>query len=132
MASEEKAAGISSSVDNGIDVGNIKHVDPMIEKHSHDADEALKALGDLQGETIELDEATNRRLLRIIDWHMMPIMCLIYGMNYLDSMCILFLILFIIGAEQERYLIYALFFWPFIQLEVLICGPMYRNHPLLC
>ncbi|KGO73857.1 Major facilitator superfamily domain, general substrate transporter [Penicillium italicum] len=85
MTTEEKAIGIYSSVDNGIEVGNIKHVDPMLEKHAHDADEALKALGDLQGETIELDEATNRRLLRIIDWHMMPIMCFIYGMNYLDK-----------------------------------------------
>ncbi|CAG8889702.1 unnamed protein product [Penicillium egyptiacum] len=85
MASEEKAIGISSGVDTDIDVGKTKHVDPTIEKHAHDADEALKALGDLQGETIELDEATNRRLLSIIDWHMMPIMCFIYGMNYLDS-----------------------------------------------
>ncbi|KAJ6124751.1 Major facilitator superfamily domain general substrate transporter [Penicillium samsonianum] len=85
MASEEKATGISSGVDTGIDLGKIKHVDPTIEKHAHDADEALKALGDLQGETIELDEATNRRLLSIIDWHMMPIMCFIYGMNYLDK-----------------------------------------------
>ena len=86
MASEEKSVGISSGVDTGIDVGKTKHVDPTIEKHAHDGDEALKALGDLQGETIELDEATNRRLLRIIDWHMMPIMCFVYGMNYLDSM----------------------------------------------
>jgi hypothetical protein len=23
--------------------------------------------------------------LKIIDWHMMPIMCFVYGMNYLDS-----------------------------------------------
>lgn len=91
MASEEKAIGISSGVDAGIDLGKIKHVDLTIEKHAHDADEALKALGDLQGETIELDEATNRRLLSIIDWHMMPIMCFIYGMNYLDSMYIPFL-----------------------------------------
>lgn len=86
MASEEKAIGISSSVDIGKDVSQKRYVDSMIEKHAHDADEAMKALGDLQGETIELDEATNRRLLRIIDWHMMPIMCFIYGMNYLDSM----------------------------------------------
>lgn len=99
MASEEKAIGISSGVDTGFDVGKTKHVDPTMEKHAHDADEALKALGDLQGETIELDEATNRRLLSVIDWHMMPIMCFVYGMNYLDSTCIPFLDLSPSGAS---------------------------------
>jgi len=41
-------------------------------KHSHDADEAMKAFA--EGEIVEVDEATNKRLLRIIDWHLMPIM----------------------------------------------------------
>lgn len=63
-----------------------KHVDPTLEKHGQDADEAMQAFQDMQGEAIELDEATNKRLLRRIDWHMMPIMCVVYGMNYLDSM----------------------------------------------
>ncbi|KAJ5788192.1 Major facilitator superfamily domain general substrate transporter [Penicillium paradoxum] len=85
MASEEKDSRMSSGIDNGIDVEKSKYVDPKMEKHSHDADEAMKAISALQGETIELDEATNRRLLSIIDWHMMPIMCLVYGMNYLDK-----------------------------------------------
>ncbi|KAJ5473567.1 hypothetical protein N7475_003133 [Penicillium sp. IBT 31633x] len=85
MTSEEKAVGVSSGVDTGVDVEKTKYIDPKIEKHAHDADEAMKALGALQGETIELDEPTNRRLLKIIDWHMMPIMCVVYGMNYLDK-----------------------------------------------
>lgn len=51
--------------------------------HSGDADEALKAFAD--GEIIEIDEATNKRLLRKIDWHLMPIMCCVYGINYLDK-----------------------------------------------
>lgn len=88
MTSEEKEVGISSGVETGVDLEK-KHVDPKIEKHSHDADEAMKALSALQGETIELDESTNRRLLKLIDWHMMPIMCVVYGMNYLDSMYML-------------------------------------------
>ena len=50
------------------------------------ADEALNAFEELQGETITLDPGTSKRLLRIIDWHLMPIMCFVYGMNYLDSM----------------------------------------------
>lgn len=52
-----------------------KHTPADVEKiiaHSHDADEAMKAFA--SGEVIEIDEATNKRLLRIIDWHLMPIM----------------------------------------------------------
>ncbi len=51
--------------------------------HSNDADEAMKAF--TSGEVVEIDEATNKRLLRIIDWHLMPLLCLIYGLNYLDK-----------------------------------------------
>ena len=63
-----------------------RHVDPTLEKHAHDADEGMKAIQQLHGESITIDEATNKRLLRTIDWHMMPLLCLVYGMNYLDSM----------------------------------------------
>jgi ACS family allantoate permease-like MFS transporter len=52
-------------------------------EHSNDADEAMKAY--VNGEVVEIDEATNKRLLRIIDWHLMPLLCLIYGLNYLDK-----------------------------------------------
>src|SRR5689334_23246367 len=52
-------------------------------KHSHDADIALSAFAD--GEVLILDEETNKRLLRTIDWHLMPLMCVVYGLNYLDK-----------------------------------------------
>lgn len=42
-------------------------------KHSHDADEAMKAFQGHDGQVIEIDEATNKRLLRIIDWNLMPV-----------------------------------------------------------
>ncbi|KAI1618081.1 MFS transporter [Exophiala viscosa] len=51
--------------------------------HSNDADEAMKAYA--SGEVVEIDEATNKRLLRIIDFHLMPLLCVIYGLNYLDK-----------------------------------------------
>lgn len=59
--------------------------DDKLVKHT-DGDEAMKALDELQGEAIAIDDATNRRLLRRIDLHIMPIMCLVYAMNFLDSM----------------------------------------------
>lgn len=46
----------------------------------------MKALAFLQETSMILDEETDARLLRIIDWRLMPWMCLVYGMNYLDSM----------------------------------------------
>lgn len=67
-------------------VSTEKDINPSLEKHAHDADEALQAMEALQGEAITIDEETNKRLLKIIDWHLMPIMCCVYGMNYLDSM----------------------------------------------
>lgn len=55
-------------------------------KHSDDADEAMKVFADLGDQPIVLTEETNKRLLKIIDWHLMPLMCVVYGLNYLDSM----------------------------------------------
>ncbi|KAF2240807.1 membrane transporter [Trematosphaeria pertusa] len=63
----------------------IKHVDEKILKHSHDADAALKAFEGYEGQTIELTEETRKRLLRKIDMHLMPILCVVYGLNYLDK-----------------------------------------------
>lgn len=60
-------------------------IDAKILEHSHDADEAMKAFMGREGQVIELDEATNKRLLRRIDWNLMPVMCVVYGLNYLDK-----------------------------------------------
>lgn len=60
-------------------------VPEQILKHSHDADIALKALEEYEGEVIEIDEATNKRLLRRIDLNLIPLMCVVYGLNYLDK-----------------------------------------------
>ena len=71
-------------------------------KHANDADEAMKAFQD--GEIDVIDEATSKRLLRTIDLNIMPVscihgldrprgltlawqlLCVVYGLNYLDSM----------------------------------------------
>jgi hypothetical protein len=46
--------------------GEVTHVQP-----SKDADAALAALGG--GQAIHIDEATNKRLLKKIDWNLMPV-----------------------------------------------------------
>ncbi|KAL1633450.1 Allantoate permease [Neofusicoccum ribis] len=60
-------------------------VTEKILEHSHDADAAMKAFASYQGQVLEIDEATNARLLRKIDWHLMPLLCIVYGLNFLDK-----------------------------------------------
>lgn len=45
-----------------------------VQKYSKDDDEAMKAMVNYDGPPLILDEATNRRLLRKIDWHLMPVL----------------------------------------------------------
>ncbi|KAJ9133014.1 Major facilitator superfamily transporter allantoate [Pleurostoma richardsiae] len=76
---KEKAVDVAST-HSGADVGVImKHAD------KNDADEALKVLQGLNGETVEMTAEEERRLLRKIDLHLMPLLCLVYGLNYLDK-----------------------------------------------
>lgn len=53
---------------------------------SDEVDEAMKAVEWADGQPIEIDEQTNKRLLRKIDWHLMPLICVINAMAMLDSM----------------------------------------------
>lgn len=66
-------------------VRNTSLVRDEVLKHSHDEDEAMKAFAELEGVSLEIDESTNKRLRRLIDFNLVPIMCLVYGLNYLDK-----------------------------------------------
>lgn len=48
-------------------------------QHANDADEAMKAFEGHEGEVLVLDEATNKRLLRIIDWNILPASVIMAG-----------------------------------------------------
>jgi ACS family allantoate permease-like MFS transporter len=52
-------------------------------KHALDADEAMVAVSALGN--VEIDDATNKRLLRRIDMRLMPLLCLVYALNFLDK-----------------------------------------------
>lgn len=67
-AEKDLPAPLADAVRNG-------SVDKTILQHAGDADEALKAFMSHPGQVIELDEATNKRLLRKIDWNLMPVRC---------------------------------------------------------
>ena len=83
---DAEAGGIQHRAPSPVDLSEKRHaslVREQILKHSKDADEAMKAFE--TGEIVEIDEATNKRLLRTIDLHLIPLMCVIYGLNYLDK-----------------------------------------------
>lgn len=73
----EKGADLIPGVsDDSVRAGSV--VPAQILKHSHDADAAMKAFAKYQGGLIlQIDEATNKRLLRKIDWHLMPVSALV-------------------------------------------------------
>lgn len=53
-----------------------------------DADEAYKVLAagrDGDGALLTMTPEEERRLLRKIDLHLMPLLCVVYGLNYLDK-----------------------------------------------
>lgn len=90
MSTKESDHSVQPEIDEKIpaplaDAIRAGSVSEKIVEHSHDADEALKAFQGHEGEVIHIDEATNRRLLRRIDWNLMPVMCIVYGLNYLDK-----------------------------------------------
>lgn len=68
-AEKDLPAPLADAIRNG-------SVDKTILQHAGDGDEALKAFMSHPGQVIELDEATNKRLLRKIDWNLMPVCCL--------------------------------------------------------
>jgi len=78
MADDEKRIELDPEVEKNIptalaDAIRSGNVADDIIKHAHDADEAMKAFQGHQGEVIHIDEATNKRLLRHIDWHLIPV-----------------------------------------------------------
>lgn len=95
MADSEKIDQGQRNVDGGAEKtvapgGHSHNEDTEIGKvlqhaNTHDADEALKVLQGAGGEPIILTPEEEKRLLRKIDWHMMPLLCLVYGLNYLDK-----------------------------------------------
>lgn len=60
-------------------IGIIAHAD------KNDADEAYKVFAAQGGEVIVITPEEERRLLRKIDLNLMPLLCIVYGLNYLDK-----------------------------------------------
>ncbi|KAK2872006.1 hypothetical protein FQN49_002626, partial [Arthroderma sp. PD_2] len=83
---EEQAERISSSREEKVEDADPEKsvgIEKEVVKHAEDADEAMKAFA--EAGPIVLTAEDNKRLLKIIDWNLMPLMCVVYGLNYLDK-----------------------------------------------
>lgn len=65
---------VSSAAELGIDPSHVKEL--------KGADDVLQYASQ---ESIDIDSETNRRIVRKIDWHIMPWLCGLYVLQYLDK-----------------------------------------------
>lgn len=56
------------------------------EVHISDVDEAMQLALDNAEEAVELDEATDRRLRRKIDLYVLPLICILYCLQFMDKL----------------------------------------------
>ena len=63
----------------------------------------MKAVVGREGAMIELNEETNKRLLRRIDWNLTPLLCIVYGLNFLDKVTLSYAS--IMGLEEDIHLV---------------------------
>lgn len=61
---------------------------PSQDKPAAGADAALDLVAESGNAGITVDEETSRRLVRKIDWHIMPLICIIYFLQYIDKTAI--------------------------------------------
>lgn len=84
VVSNEKVQPAKAAYDNMSDAEKAE-IHELKLKHAdrNDADEALKIFE--EGEVITMTPEEEKKLLRKIDLHLMPLLCLVYGLNYLDK-----------------------------------------------
>ncbi|KAH8655874.1 major facilitator superfamily transporter allantoate [Xylariales sp. PMI_506] len=88
----------------------LKHVD------KNDADDAYRIFTE-QGGTIVITPEQEKKLLRKIDWNMMPLLCIVYGMNYLDKTTYLFVQTDLNLVGQDYSWISSMFYFGYLVFE---------------
>ncbi|KAL6452954.1 DAL5 Allantoate permease [Candida maltosa Xu316] len=78
-------------------------------KITNDVDQAMKFALDHQGETIELDDKTAKKLLRKIDFFLLPVMCLLYCFQFMDKLTTSYAS--ILGLRQELNMVGDMYSW---------------------
>ncbi|EXJ88555.1 hypothetical protein A1O1_05485 [Capronia coronata CBS 617.96] len=101
MGKEETEGYVSQTVapDAGLTPAVTSPVEASITEKGDAALEILRASGGLQQ---PLDRERSRRLLRRIDYHVMPLICLVYFLQYLDKIAISYAS--VTGLKQSAHL----------------------------
>ncbi|BFZ59824.1 Allantoate permease [Saitoella coloradoensis] len=106
-AVDEKAIHIKEGPEHGIgEVYDPESLKPP-SSSSGDADEALAYIRNTAN--VEIDERTNKRLLKLIDRNIMPIMCLIYCLQFLDKTSISYAS--VMGLRTDTHLVGQEYSW---------------------
>lgn len=109
-SSEEKSTGFKNEKGALNDLNPLENTALNSELHKRaawknfeDADEALQITREHGDDgPIILNKAETRHLLRKIDWNILPVMCIVYGLNYLDKTTLSYAS--IMGLEEELQL----------------------------
>ncbi|TGJ79652.1 hypothetical protein E0Z10_g9114 [Xylaria hypoxylon] len=86
---QDTKSSVSGSAEKAVDVSRESDCHEVGHKPKHvvdnDLDEAFELVAAHAGETIILDPEEQKRLLKKIDRHLMPFLCVVYGLNFLDK-----------------------------------------------
>ncbi|KAI1751670.1 major facilitator superfamily transporter allantoate [Xylaria castorea] len=88
-ADQYKRPSVDGLAEKGTEMSLEPHASEVqcMPKHAidNDPDEALKLVAAHAGETILLSAEEQSKLLKKIDFSIMPLLCIVYGLNYLDK-----------------------------------------------
>ncbi|KAF3913437.1 hypothetical protein ABW21_db0206037 [Orbilia brochopaga] len=76
--------------------------------HSDNADDALKAFEGYD-HGVKIDPETNRKLLRKIDLHIMPLLCVVYMLQFVDKVSLSYGS--VTGLRQDLHLVGDNYSW---------------------
>nr|GAT56421.1 MFS general substrate transporter [Mycena chlorophos] len=96
MAADEEKRG---SVDKGSDSAEARKDEHMVSVRTEEVDTGAALVA---GKTDELDATEAARILRKIDWHILPLMCILYWIQFMDKTTLGSAA--ILGIEQAAHL----------------------------
>lgn len=76
---------------------------------TNNVDQAMKFAIEHKGEVVQLDERTDRKLLRKIDLFLLPVMCLLYCFQFMDKLTTSYSS--ILGLRTELHMLGDMYSW---------------------
>ncbi|ERT01980.1 hypothetical protein HMPREF1624_00275 [Sporothrix schenckii ATCC 58251] len=118
MADLEKTASAPAlAVENNAKIGSVA-TNPPKGSHSglkhadtNNADAALLFSQAHAADAVALTPEQERRLLRKIDWNLMPLLCIVYGLNFLDKTTVSYASVMGFKARDDVHLINQDYSW---------------------